>query len=174
MSSKKSFVKCVGCENFFEKENKYIKQSIKRNMKHFCSASCQMHYRRRTDPRFQVIRVIPPEKLKLRKKDEYSPFRYYLRKAKTRNKCQITIEEIKEQWDIQNGLCNYTKLPMKPYKEHTNKFDLASLDRIDSKKPYQKGNIQFIICALNLAKNSENDKDFVNFLKQISRMLASS
>lgn len=36
----KSIVECSGCGDLFEKQTKYIKQSEKRGMKHYCSRSC--------------------------------------------------------------------------------------------------------------------------------------
>lgn len=65
-----------------------------------------------------------------------------LRCAKRRYKG--TLEDLQEQ--LQQGVCPYTKLRLTlPENGNVNTLDVtirASLDRIDSDKPYEVGNIQ--------------------------------
>lgn len=105
--------------------------------------------------------------------DEYTPFRYSLNCAKRRFKdVNITLDDLKEVWERQNGICPYTgyKLILPEY-SNVNKIDFfhrASLDRIDSSKGYIKGNVQFISTPINLMKQSQTDLDVKHFLKEIS------
>lgn len=43
----------------------------------------------------------------------------------------------------------------------------ASLDRIDGKCPYQKGNVQFVCFMANLCKGSFSDQETISFLREI-------
>ena len=43
-----------------------------------------------------------------------------------------------------------------------------SIDRIDSSLPYQQGNIQIVLTAVNFAKNEMSMKDFVSVWGQIT------
>ena len=46
----------------------------------------------------------------------------------------------------------------------------ASLDRKDSSKGYIEGNVQFVSCALNYAKNSSDDSSVVELISLIKQM----
>ena len=108
--------------------------------------------------------------------DEFSDFRYYERKARARSKnrpnCRdssLTLPQIKEQWDRQKGLCRYSGIPLVLMTADRVKSKLpqatwASLDRIDSRKPYEAGNIQFISRLLNYAKSDLSDAEFIEAL----------
>lgn len=47
--------------------------------------------------------------------------------------------------------------------------DRASLDRIDSKKGYIKGNIQFVALIVQLAKNDWDEKVIYEFAEAIKK-----
>lgn len=90
--------------------------------------------------------------------------------AKRRNiSFEITIEEAWEQWLKQNGKCAYTdrKLELAILRKDFNKIT-ASLDRINSSKPYAKDNIQWVEKQVNLMKNTMSDKEFVTICKLIT------
>ena len=102
-------------------------------------------------------------------------FKYYIRKSKTRNKRKISCEEhLTEEylcnlWIKQNGKCVWTGIPLviNTGKTNLNYWHLASLDRIDSKKPYEEGNVQFVCLPLNYAKGNKTDEELVLFLNSI-------
>ena len=107
------------------------------------------------------------------KRDEYSMFRETLKRCRSRNKeIDITVEDLKYQWDKQNGMCFYLNqpliLPLTTGKEDkTNPNLIASLDRIDSSKGYVKENIQFISQTLNYAKNKFSEDILLNLFDMI-------
>jgi len=108
--------------------------------------------------------------------DDYSGFKYMLKCINNKNrinkKSNITLEDLEEIWNNQQGLCAYTKLPL-ILVTHTNprkdvpKWSLASVDRIDSSKGYEKDNIQFISRTINYAKNDMSHEDAIKFLQFI-------
>lgn len=98
-------------------------------------------------------------------KDEFSPFRYCIRKIKQRLKSAISrnrgldfslsLKDLKLQWDKQDGVCPYTNKKMTLVRERGNSSPFQmSLDRIDSLRGYVKGNIEFVCLSVNYAKNS--------------------
>ena len=103
---------------------------------------------------------------------EYSrgdlPYYEYWRRAKYRGKeCDLTIDYIKDLWKKQNGKCAITRIPLIHPTKATNKCLMASLDRIESDKGYIIGNVQFVTCAINYAKNSHSDSDIRDFIKLV-------
>lgn len=102
--------------------------------------------------------------------DRYTCYRVFLKRMKHRKKeCTISLEDLEEIWKKQNGRCAYTKLQL-VLVTHTNprkdipKWKLASVDRIDSSKGYEKDNIQFVSRTLNYAKNDMKHEEMIKFL----------
>jgi hypothetical protein len=83
----------------------------------------------------------------------------------------LTIEEAFDILKKQNFQCAFTGLPLVilPNKNTTsnpNGYDknrTASLDRIDSSKGYEVGNVQWVHKQINFMKQSLTDKEFINW-----------
>lgn len=119
------------------------------------------------------------------KADEYSPFRWHLRTIKSRTnrknkkakpkECNLTLQDLKDQWESQKGICPHTNWPLKnmatssPEDQLPKTPDRASLDRIDSSKGYVKGNVQFIALIAQLAKNNWEEKVLYEFAESIKK-----
>ena len=106
------------------------------------------------------------------RKDEYTPFRYTYNCIKRRYKnVDLSLKYLKELWELQNGKCIYTHIPLVLTTYSKLKIiDVryrASLDRIDSSKGYVIGNVQFVSTPINFMKNTMSDKDTKEFLKLI-------
>lgn len=160
---------CEICSTTFEREKREQKRNQKLGRKTYCSRSCSGKGN---------IKNIPEESRgntdNLRKgsqRDEFSQFRYHLRKTKSRDKdFNLTLEYLKEIWDKQKGICPYTGIKLKDWSHKTdsNSFYTASLDRIDSYKGYIKGNIQFVSRNVNYMKNSLSHEKTIDLCKIIS------
>lgn len=80
---------------------------------------------------------------------------------------------MKNQWDLQKGICAYTGWPLISPPNTTTWKRLkitptrASVDRIDSKKGYVKGNIQFVSLIAQYAKNVWHEKELYNFCEAV-------
>jgi len=82
----------------------------------------------------------------------------------------LDVEYLRQLWENQDGTCPYTKIRMLLPKTSGDSFrspKKASLDRIDSSKGYERGNVEFVCCAINLAKNSFTREQMKEFLKEI-------
>lgn len=106
--------------------------------------------------------------------DLLSPFRWHFRNIKRRGKdFDLVVEDLKTQWELQNGICPYTGWHLKnmPTTNHVHQLSLtpdrASLDRIDSTKGYVRGNIQFVSYMSQCAKNAFTGQQLLDFCKQV-------
>lgn len=78
----------------------------------------------------------------------------------------ITLSDLLDLWGKQQGLCAYTKLPLQI---EANKFDLVSLDRIDSSKGYVVDNIQLVCAGINVMKMDMTEKHFIRMCRLVSQ-----
>ena len=177
---KHTIIKCNTCQTDFFKLNKEIKRCQKKGIRgHFCSRSCVATFRnKKMSPEFwtEQYKNNPNfEGLEGNRQDEYSSFKPFLNKGRAtfkKHKCTINLQYLKEQWEIQKGICPYTNIKMilpRNTLEYTTTKSLikASLDRIDSTKDYIPGNVEFVCCGINLAKNNFSKKTMVDFISTI-------
>ena len=172
-------VKCAECGTEFEKLTKEVKRSTTLGRLHFCNLSCSVSHRnKQLTPEFRKKYCYDISKHAGCRQNEYSSFRYFINKSKSRKKYEnsnIDLQYLKELWEKQNGICPYTNLKMLLPKNtldyHSKKSccpKRASLDRIDSTKGYIKGNVEFICYAINLAKNSFTREEMKKFFSEIN------
>lgn len=165
---------CSNCNIEFQKDRReYDRQIRKGAVRFFCNRSCSCAKGNTEHPEKGNAERLRKYK---RQKDEFSPFRYYIRKAKVRKKLvDLTYLDLKTLWSAQSGKCAYTgiKLVLNSGSRQDIRY-LASLDRIDSSLPYQKGNVQFVSTAINYAKSDMSHEHFVEFLDLIRVRKSSS
>jgi hypothetical protein len=92
--------------------------------------------------------------------------------AKDRNlEININMKYISSLFDKQNGKCAISGIGIS-LPENTKEFRegdcTASLDRIDSKKGYIIGNVQWVHKRVNFMKQDMNENDFIEFCHIIS------
>ena len=160
-------IECQCCGKKFQRERKEVNRSVKLGRPFYCSLSCCRSDTQKGKP------CRNPEFIKRHagnRNDEYSQFRYHLRKAKSRNKeCDLTLEYLKEVWENQDGVCGYTGMKLTHHMWNTTKIPTtASLDRIDSSLGYVRGNVQFVSVMANFAKSDFTHEEMVLFCKSIS------
>lgn len=80
----------------------------------------------------------------------------------------ITITDLQNLWNKQNGRCAITNFPMTLIigNGKRNKYNL-SIDRIDSSKGYTKDNIQLVCSAANMMKGYMEYSELIQFCKAI-------
>ncbi len=149
-------ITCDYCGQDFNRNIKQIKRSKKLGLKgKYCNQTCLGKWRRLNNISFTRGS---------KRSDEYSKFRSYLSHSRVRNKnyygkeFNITLEDLKNQWEKQGGICPYTNIKMEIGRTTGSKLpktpNKASLDRIDSTKGYVVGNIEFVCMLVNYAKNN--------------------
>ncbi len=175
---KTSTVICKSCGKSFEKANSEIKRTEAKSANHYCSISCSArdsievkmgdHFKSSENIKY----LKKPNGEWITRSDEFIGFREFIRRAKKRNKLgDLTLEDLKEQWEKQSGICPYTGINLilpSVTKEYT-KINLASLDRIDSNKGYERENIMFVSVAINYMKNTMSEEETVELCKIIAK-----
>jgi hypothetical protein len=171
MSSRKTIsLICDQCKSYYNKDAREYRRQIRNGVTNqFCSRSCAATHRNLTldlGNRMKKNLLIGNAM-----RDEYTDFRYYVRKARARDsKMDLDLPYIKDLWEKQGGRCAFTGIPLVQWDVKNGKkntINLGSLDRIDSSKGYLKGNVQFISAALNMAKQDMDDITFRNGLKEL-------
>lgn len=84
---------------------------------------------------------------------------------------EISIQDLWNQFLIQNGRCAITNIPLNFAEKYT--YDLtsqtSSLDRIDSSKGYTIDNIQWVHKTVNMMKQTLSDLEFKDFCYKIHK-----
>jgi len=82
----------------------------------------------------------------------------------------LTLEELDDIFEKQNGLCYYTgdKLILAKSAKFASKETNISLDRLDNNLGYTKENIVLCTKIANIAKNVSSKEDFIAMCKRVS------
>ena len=161
---------CHNCGKSFEKAVTEVNRTKKRNGKHYCSLSCCGYGNKHNFGEKYGKGDVSLFSGKTRV-DEFTGFRDFIRRAKQRDKLgDLSLEDLKDQWNDQDGFCPYTGISLKLPKARKKQelFEMASLDRIDSSKPYEKGNVKFVAAPINYMKNSMSEEETIKYCKIIA------
>lgn len=157
---------CLHCQETVSKPKKEIDRQVRQGRNtFFCSLSCSMAYKNKTDPRYRNSPPTPQFGNQYGKKGEFT---YYLNKARQRSKRKGFEMDLDEEYlaSIFDGRCAITGVEIKktPRRKQLNS---ASLDRINSSKGYVKGNVQFVALPVNLAKSDFSDEEIRGWFNNI-------
>ena len=157
---------CNNCGIEFEKRNSEINRNERLGRPNFCSRYCVgKNNSKNLGDHLGNYKQIMGYK---RYGDEFTKFRYHYRNITKRNfVVNVTIEDLKDQWEIQNGVCPYTgiQLILSSYsKINKNPIYSASLDRRDSGRGYIKGNIVWVSRVANWMKNDMTEEMVMEFI----------
>ncbi len=161
---------CCNCKIEFEKAVSEIKRS--KNNHHFCSLICSAIYRNDINLKnFEGYMGNSKQLIGYTRKDKYTGFREFIRRAKQRNNLgNLTLDDLLEQWNKQNGICPYTGIQLKlpVFRKRLPLFEMASLDRINSSKSYERDNVVFVSAPINFMKNSMTEEETIAYCKKIA------
>lgn len=162
--------KCPKCSEWKNVEDSYVryKKPLKSGKPKYsswcvsCVATKQAEYHKKT---------WGPEKLQFtaykRTKTVRSYLSYLRSKAIQRNKECISVDALETLWFAQQGKCALTGWELTMELGKGNIPTNCSLDRIDSSKGYEPGNVQLVCRAANIAKNTLSVSDFLNLCKAV-------
>ena len=164
----KILVKCNYCNHDVEKERSEYNRRIRKDgleAKFYCNHTCSVLF-------LGGWKNVPAERRAKhgRPGDDFTPFRTYLRRCKRRkHECDLTLEYLKELWELQNHLCAITRLPIELGSEYgkNDSRNTASLDRIDSSLGYVKGNVQWTSTVINLAKQTMTQDQILEWIDRL-------
>lgn len=101
---------------------------------------------------------------------EELPGRYWgkiIRRAKRYGKLRLTIVEARDLFINQDQKCALTGLPITFGRAEYSNETTASLDRIDSSKGYERGNVQWVHKVVNIMKGTLTPAEFLQFCRLI-------
>lgn len=167
------------CSQEFTKSLAEFKRSEKLGRQHFCCLKCFAQCKGIRNFK-DKINTSTEHLQKGSARNEFSPFRYYLKiikkSSKQRNKeYSVTLEELKFLWEKQQGICPYTgwKLELLPCVTDCENTPLtprrASVDRKDCSKGYTVDNIQFVAAIANFTKNAFTDQHLIEFCQAVTQ-----
>lgn len=138
---------CCKCQKTFSKEKKEFDRQARNGRSDFrCSLKC------------------------CNETKEDSPFKLIWRNAKGNirgHKFSLSIDYLRKLWDKQKGRCAYTGIPLVlPDYRYERSPRKASLDRIDSSRGYEEGNVEFVSVFVNLGKNGFDKQEIIELLNE--------
>jgi hypothetical protein len=174
---------CGTCKSEFEYyKGEYNRQTKKGRSVFYCSLKCSGKREGNIDRiKKQGIKFVGGENRLVSEEDFVkSSMNEFLRRVRNRMKAKpektgesnLTLDHLIEVWNKQKGTCPYTgvKLILPSYKNYklANYNHKASLDRIDSSRPYMIGNVQFISYTMNNLKSNMTHDDLQEFFRLIN------
>lgn len=94
-------------------------------------------------------------------------FKYFVSSCKRRNDdVELSVEILQRVFDIQNGRCKYTNLPLTT---EANKINTMSIDRIDNTKGYTGDNVQLVCHVVNIMKNKHTEDQFIHLCHLVAQ-----
>jgi hypothetical protein len=165
---------CAFCSSPFDRATGEVNRSIRLGRPQYCSTSCSTKGARARGTSQGNQAKWTPETRPLnggRKRDELTPFRGYFNKLKSRKSCSLILQDLKDVWDEQGGVCPLTgwslDLPMTNNDPRFCHPRRASLDRINSSLGYHRDNIRWVSAIANFAKNHWTDEDVIEFAQAV-------
>ena len=167
--------KCKVCGNLFEKPKNEYNRRIKLGKTDFyCSLKCSGN---RDDNKSMLSDIgknnlfrggenkLITEEQKI--KSSMRDFAKRVRARKSKFAYELDLDKLVEIWNYQNGKCKLTNVDLvlqhqPKYKTISSNYK-ASIDRIDSSKPYTIDNIQVISLTANNLKSNMLEEDVFEF-----------
>ena len=156
--------KCISCKEVkstddFYRNGFYVDGSPKFNS--WCK-KCRLE---KTKSKYREDGLYIKSIVARRSKSPRSYLSYLLDKAKKRNKeVDINLDYLEDIWNNQEGKCALTGDTMTHL---VGGIDSVSIDRIDSRKGYIKGNIQLVKKKVNIAKSDMTYDEFLDICRKV-------
>ncbi len=163
------------CKKKFYKDSSEVTRNNKIGRKNYCSLKCSGHgnHNHLKNYHKENVKFLLPHCDNAR--DKFTGLREHFRRIKKRKHYHdVTLEDLLELWNKQKGICIYSGVKLLHPNEDGNNINTASLDRIDSRLGYVKGNLQFISIICNQAKNNLSHEEMLSFLEIISNFFKKS
>jgi len=170
-------IKCKDCPNTILVRKGSLTRLTNKKESYRCKVCSIQFYRvYKTDGEREAAEQKRIKNKELNRRINFKPkLKVILRDIKKRKwESTLTLQDLQNLWDKQNGLCAITDLSMllRAIPEgHKNDPYSPSIDRIDSSKGYIIGNIRFVCWQVNWMKGYRTDEDLLFWSKAIIKGL---
>lgn len=175
-------VKCTQCGKKFSRRKAELNRSQKTRRKLFCSRSCCAHYKNQEFPHPNVGNLKAANR-----RDRDSRFRWFISRVRYRVTSKgnrrvkslgtdLDVAYLRRVWRAQDKVCPITgwrlRLPRstRGWDADIPRHRRASLDRIDSRLGYVRGNVRFVSVMVNNAKNDFTDTELLDFCRAVAKL----
>lgn len=167
-------IRCANCHRRFVRLKAEYQRSQALRRRSFCCQSCASRFNNRMFPHGgKPGDALGPAR------DQFSPFRRILASVRRRSKVchrkpSLSLKYLRQLWLSQRGACPLTgwKMTMPPSTSARSARSewprQASLDRIDPRRWYVRGNVRFVCLIANLARHTFSDEELVKFCKAVA------
>jgi hypothetical protein len=135
-----------------------------------CQKLYKQEFKRKYPDRVKSHRKQTPQESYKRELERYSGnWKYYFRRLLNhKDRKQISLEQIMELYEKQNGKCVLTGIDMtcikEPYKRY---WTNASIDRIRAGQEYTIDNVQLVCSIANLMRTNNTVDEFIYWCKKV-------
>lgn len=152
---------CSVCNQKKDKEDFYVSQRGKKCKKCILLRTREYKRKKREDSNFRKS-----ESLKQKERRYRLWINTLINDSKRTKNIEntITIEDVRQIYEDQNGLCFWFKIPLIPSKNKKHPQQ-PSIDRLNRDKGYTKDNIVLSCYSANIGRNENDVEVWVEFLK---------
>jgi len=166
---------CAGCAcSFARSRSEVTRQERHARSRFYCSRSCYA----RTVGKYNLGADLGQGHVDVlnagNRRDRWSPYRYFLRKARNRDPyTDLDLPYLADLWEQQVGRCAISGILMAlppdglAWERLTRDPWKPSLDRMDSSHGYVRGNVRFVTVIANLAKGTFTDEELGAFCRAV-------
>jgi hypothetical protein len=86
-------------------------------------------------------------------------------RGRSRGACDLTRDSLRRLWDEQSGRCALSGVELSTAR---NRWDTASLDRIDGDEGYRLGNLRIVADAVNRMRGNMEDATFAYWCLRVA------
>jgi hypothetical protein len=152
--------KCSKCNELKSIDDFYITQRGSRCKECLLTVTRNYKRKKRLDPEHRKIEGLKQKERRVRLWQNT-----LIHDSKNRKiEHTLTVEDINEMLEKQNGLCYWFKIPLIP-SSNSNHPQQPSLDRLDRTKGYTKDNVVLCCYSANIGRNDNDVETWEKFLK---------
>lgn len=175
---------CAFCRQPFKRRLAEVNRAIKKGRRNFCTRTCAtLHHNKLHPPKGNSANLTADNRW-----TSLSPFKWFTARIRYRSSCNrvrgrvleskgITEKYLHDLWIKQRGRCPITgwklELPVSTTGWNGARCTKrASLDRINTRKGYVRGNVRFVSYMANIARGDFSDQDLLDFCRVVAAKAA--
>jgi len=149
---------CSKCKMLKPESDFYISQRGNRCKECILKVTREHKRRYRLNPEFKKTESLKQKERRVRLWQNT-----LIHDSKRNKEHTLSVDDVNEMFDNQNGLCYWFKIPLIP-SDKTKHPQQPSLDRLDRNKGYTKDNVVLCCYSANIGRNENDQETWETFL----------